>query len=199
MCYSFNEAANRAAFLEDEEAYCARFGLNDEQRDAVRRRDVLALLEVRRQRLLPRKVHGNLRARRSGYRRATDGHERRSVSREAPSSGGLKRWQDSLAPFARRTFRRSATPSRAGRSSDAYWRAVLCRLSTSARVANRSESRCRDRRLQRSRPELLSRQDCRRSQSAPRPSIATRTRAGACRRRRPIAAIRKCRGTSSNR
>ena len=46
MCYSFNEAANRAAFLEDEEAYCARFGLNDEQRDAVRRRDVLALLEA---------------------------------------------------------------------------------------------------------------------------------------------------------
>jgi protocatechuate 4,5-dioxygenase alpha chain len=46
MCYSFNEAVNRAAFLEDEEAYCARFGLNDEQRDAIRRRDVLALLEA---------------------------------------------------------------------------------------------------------------------------------------------------------
>jgi protocatechuate 4,5-dioxygenase alpha chain len=45
MCYSFNAAANRAAFLEDEDTYCARFGLNDEQRDAVRRRDVLALLE----------------------------------------------------------------------------------------------------------------------------------------------------------
>ena len=45
MCYSFNEAANRAAFLEDEDIYCARFGLNDEQRDAVRRRDMLALLE----------------------------------------------------------------------------------------------------------------------------------------------------------
>ena len=46
MCYSFNEAANRRAFLEDEEAYCTRFGLNDEQRDAIRRRDVLALLEA---------------------------------------------------------------------------------------------------------------------------------------------------------
>jgi protocatechuate 4,5-dioxygenase alpha chain len=44
MCYSFNEAANRKAFLEDEEDYCTRFGLNDEQRDAIRRRDVLALL-----------------------------------------------------------------------------------------------------------------------------------------------------------
>jgi protocatechuate 4,5-dioxygenase alpha chain len=46
MCYSFNEAANRAAFLEDEGAYCTRFGLNDEQRDAIRRRDVLALLQA---------------------------------------------------------------------------------------------------------------------------------------------------------
>jgi protocatechuate 4,5-dioxygenase alpha chain len=46
MCYSFNEATNRAAFLEDQEGYCARFGLNDAQRDAIRRRDVLALLEA---------------------------------------------------------------------------------------------------------------------------------------------------------
>ena len=46
MCYSFNEAANRKAFLDDEEAYCARFGLSEEQRDAIRRRDVLALLEA---------------------------------------------------------------------------------------------------------------------------------------------------------
>jgi protocatechuate 4,5-dioxygenase, alpha chain len=46
MCYSFNEAANRASFLEDEEAYCAAYGLTDEQSDAVRKRDVLALLEA---------------------------------------------------------------------------------------------------------------------------------------------------------
>ncbi|WP_297914188.1 protocatechuate 4,5-dioxygenase subunit alpha [Thiomonas sp.] len=44
MCYSFNEAANRAAFLADEDAYCARFGLGPDQREAVRRRDVLALI-----------------------------------------------------------------------------------------------------------------------------------------------------------
>jgi protocatechuate 4,5-dioxygenase, alpha chain len=46
MCYSFNDAANRAAFLRDEDAYCAQFGLNDAQRDAVRGRDVLALIEA---------------------------------------------------------------------------------------------------------------------------------------------------------
>ena len=46
MCFSFNEEANRKAFLADEEAYCAKFGLTEEQRDAVARRDVLAMLEA---------------------------------------------------------------------------------------------------------------------------------------------------------
>ena len=44
MCYSFNDAGNRAAFKQDEDAYCARFGLNDEQRAAIKARNVLALL-----------------------------------------------------------------------------------------------------------------------------------------------------------
>lgn len=46
MCFSFNNAENRAAFLKDEEAYCAMYGLDEAQRDAVRRRDVLALIEA---------------------------------------------------------------------------------------------------------------------------------------------------------
>lgn len=44
MCFSFNDAENRRAFLQDEDAYCARFGLSDAQRDAVKRRDVLAMI-----------------------------------------------------------------------------------------------------------------------------------------------------------
>jgi protocatechuate 4,5-dioxygenase alpha chain len=44
MCYSFNDAANRAAFVADEDAYCARYGLDAEQREAVRARNVLALI-----------------------------------------------------------------------------------------------------------------------------------------------------------
>jgi protocatechuate 4,5-dioxygenase alpha chain len=39
MCYSLNKAENRAAFLADEDAYCAKFGLNEEERAAVRSRD----------------------------------------------------------------------------------------------------------------------------------------------------------------
>lgn len=44
MCFSFNDAANRAAFLADEEAYCTRYNLNAEQRDAIRSRNVLKLI-----------------------------------------------------------------------------------------------------------------------------------------------------------
>ena len=46
MCYSFNDAANRAEFLRDEDAYCSRFGLDDRQRAAVRKRDVLAMIDA---------------------------------------------------------------------------------------------------------------------------------------------------------
>jgi protocatechuate 4,5-dioxygenase alpha chain len=44
MCFSFNEKANREAFLADEDAYCAKFGLTPDQRKAVADRDVLAML-----------------------------------------------------------------------------------------------------------------------------------------------------------
>lgn len=44
MCFSFNSAENRAAFLRDEDAYCAAYDLTPEQREAVRERDVLKLL-----------------------------------------------------------------------------------------------------------------------------------------------------------
>ncbi len=44
MCYSFNSAENRAEFLRDEDAYCRRFGLNAEQREAIANRNVLALI-----------------------------------------------------------------------------------------------------------------------------------------------------------
>jgi len=46
MCFSFNSAENRAAFLKDEDGYCAKYGLNDEQRQAVKSRDVLKMIEA---------------------------------------------------------------------------------------------------------------------------------------------------------
>lgn len=44
MCYSFNLASNREAFVADEEAYMDRFGLSEDQRNAVHNRDVLGML-----------------------------------------------------------------------------------------------------------------------------------------------------------
>lgn len=44
MCYSFNHAENRQAFLDDEDAYCARFDLDEEQIAAVKARNVLAMI-----------------------------------------------------------------------------------------------------------------------------------------------------------
>ncbi len=44
MCFSFNDAANRAAFLQDEAAYMRKFGLNEKQSAAIRSRQVLALI-----------------------------------------------------------------------------------------------------------------------------------------------------------
>jgi protocatechuate 4,5-dioxygenase, alpha chain len=44
MCFSFNDEANRQAFVADEDAYCARYGLNPQQREAIRARNVLQLI-----------------------------------------------------------------------------------------------------------------------------------------------------------
>lgn len=46
MCFSFNSADNRAAFKADEEGYMRQYALGAEQADAIRKRDVLRLLEV---------------------------------------------------------------------------------------------------------------------------------------------------------
>jgi protocatechuate 4,5-dioxygenase alpha chain len=46
MCFSFNDKANRDAFVADEDGYCAKFGLDPKQREAVRRRNVLDMIEA---------------------------------------------------------------------------------------------------------------------------------------------------------
>jgi protocatechuate 4,5-dioxygenase, alpha chain len=44
MCYSLNEAENRAEYLADEEAYWDRFHLTPAQRDAIASRQVLQMV-----------------------------------------------------------------------------------------------------------------------------------------------------------
>jgi len=46
MCFSFNSPENREAFLRDEDGYCDKFGLTPAQRQAVKHRNVLELIEA---------------------------------------------------------------------------------------------------------------------------------------------------------
>jgi protocatechuate 4,5-dioxygenase alpha chain len=44
MCFSFNSAENRAAFVRDEDGYCRKYGLDAAQRAAVKNRNVLEMI-----------------------------------------------------------------------------------------------------------------------------------------------------------
>lgn len=46
MCNALSDAANRAAYKQDEEAFMERFGLTEEERNLVRARDFSGLLEA---------------------------------------------------------------------------------------------------------------------------------------------------------
>jgi protocatechuate 4,5-dioxygenase alpha chain len=46
MCFSFNEPANRAAFVENEDGYCDKFQLTAAQRAAVKSRNVLEMISA---------------------------------------------------------------------------------------------------------------------------------------------------------
>ncbi len=46
MCYSLNAAANREEYRRDEDAYLDRFHLTDDQRLAIKHRNVLELLHA---------------------------------------------------------------------------------------------------------------------------------------------------------
>lgn len=46
MFFSFNEKASRDEFLQDEDAYCDKYGVTEEQKAAVKARDVIRLLEL---------------------------------------------------------------------------------------------------------------------------------------------------------
>ena len=46
MCYDFNKAENREGFKADEEGWMEKYGLNDEQKQAIRDRNVLGLIDA---------------------------------------------------------------------------------------------------------------------------------------------------------
>ena len=46
MCFDFNKKANRDAFSADEEGWMDKYGLSEEQKEAIRSRNVLAMIEA---------------------------------------------------------------------------------------------------------------------------------------------------------
>ena len=46
MCYDFNKKANRDGFAADEEGWMESYGLTEEQKEAIRSRNVLAMIEA---------------------------------------------------------------------------------------------------------------------------------------------------------
>ena len=46
MCYDFNQAVNREAFKADEEGWMDKYGLNEQQKQAIRDRNVLGMIEA---------------------------------------------------------------------------------------------------------------------------------------------------------
>lgn len=46
MCFSFNDKENRDAFLADEEGYMEKYHLNEQQKQALRDRNVLSMIEA---------------------------------------------------------------------------------------------------------------------------------------------------------
>lgn len=46
MCFSFNDADNRAAFLRDEATYCKKYDLTPKQISAVKTRNVLEMIDA---------------------------------------------------------------------------------------------------------------------------------------------------------
>ena len=46
MCFSFNSDENREAYLRDAEGYCDKFNLTPQQRQALKHRNVIELLEA---------------------------------------------------------------------------------------------------------------------------------------------------------
>jgi protocatechuate 4,5-dioxygenase alpha chain len=115
MCFSFNDAANRAAFVADEDGYCRSFGLDEEQRRAVAERDVSAMIACGGNVYYLAKLAGIF-----GQGVQDIGAQQTGMSVEAfrdmlaARAWGEEIWETSLAASSRATFLRSATRSLKG-------------------------------------------------------------------------------------
>ncbi len=73
MCFSFNHQHNREAFCADPEAYMRQYGLNEQQAQAIRSKQVLAMIEAGGNAYYLAKFAGIFGLGHARHRRAADG------------------------------------------------------------------------------------------------------------------------------
>ena len=156
MCFSFNSAENRAAFVKDEDAYCRKFGLNDEQRMAVKSRSVLKMIEAGGNVYYFAKLAGifglnvqDIGAQQTGM--SVEAFKSKLLSAGLDHGNDRRRHRNDARPFDRQSNRRR----KAGRS---LLEAILQGLRLRPPLADACQTRRRHRVLQRSRAEFLPRQ-----------------------------------------
>ena len=136
---SFNDAANRDAFVADEEAYMKQYGL-ERAAEGGDPRAGRCSSSRRRQRLLPGQVRRHLRPGHAGHRRPADRHDQRRIHGQARGRREEQTMATLVGGITTRTSRRSAArspatcrPNRTG--------TLLRRLSAHPRLARRRSSR----------------------------------------------------------
>src|SRR5262249_326592 len=192
-CFSFNAPENRAASLEDEEAYGRKYALTEAQRAAVKSRNILALLEAGGNVYYLAKLAGifglnvqDLGAQQTGMsvdafkaklaaagRGTWPGSSVRSHRPPCPRSARRSPRRERTIPTGDRSFPASTTSMAGSPARSRTWRS--CSTTTTASTSFSTS--------------------CRLLRSARRASTATRTRAGAFRCRVRSPATRRCRGT----
>ena len=159
MCFSFNNAENRVEFLQTMRAPTARNSASHAaQRAAVEQRNVLEMIEAGGNVYYLAKLAGIF-----GLNVQDIGAQQTGMTVEAfkaklQAAGRVSSWRASLAASARLTFRRSATRSRRGSSSEPYWKPFFEGFDGRAQMAGAGAAGRGDRDLQRPRPELFPRQ-----------------------------------------
>ena len=194
MCFSFNSAENRAAFLANEDAYCDKFGLSAEQRAAVKSRSVLKMIEAGGNVYYLAKLAGIF-----GLNVQDIGAQQTGMTVEAFKQKLQAQRENDHGPDHRRRRHDPRALDRQGDRGQERERsllgAVLPGLRLRPSMAGARQAGRRRGVLQRPRAQFLPRQAADLRGRRRRPNTAARTKAGAFRCRRPPAATPRSPGT----
>ena len=158
MCFSFNSAENRAAFVKDEDAYCAKIRLNAEQRAAVKSRNVLKMIEAGGNVYYLAKLAGIFGLNVQDIGAQQTGMTRRGLQGEASAAGSIIMAQ--IIGGIGTTHVPAIGKAIADKKlqQDPYWKPFFEGFDSVHHWLGTSQARCRRGVLQRSRAQFLPRQ-----------------------------------------